>query len=254
MKKYFYLGNAFPKITLRAKPDISFEELKLMLEINLSKGDLDKVKILRQYIDITNLRLLWLNKDLDPHGNLNEHDLEDAILTKTELPEFVFDFLDRYESKEDRLKYFSFLMVNFFNMVIKKNKGFLNYYFDLERKIRLILTALRAKKIKRDISFELQFEDFQDDFVAYILAQKDLEGFEPPKEFQKIKNIYIKNIDDPKKMLIDLMEYKFNLIEEYSSDKNFSVDQILAFISLFMIVEDFNKLSDDVGREIVEKL
>ncbi|MFA6118662.1 MAG: DUF2764 family protein [Parachlamydiales bacterium] len=251
---YFYLGNAFPRLSLRAKPDISFEELKVMFEINLSKADLKKVKIFRTYIDITNLRLLWLGKEIDPHGNYNERELEDNILTKTNLPYFVFEFLDRYENKEDRLKYFSFLTVNFLNRVIKKNKGFLNFYFDFEKKSRLILTALRAKKLKRDISFELQFEDLTDDFVAYILSQKDSDNIEPPKEYLQIKNIYIKNINEPNKMLYELLEYKFNLIEEFSKDKPFTIDQILSYAALLMIAEDFNKLSIDEGKQIIEKL
>lgn len=254
MEKYFYLGNAFPKITLKTKPDISFEELKLMLEINLSKNDLKKTMKLREYIDITNLRLLWQGFEIDPHGNLNIHELEDAILTKSDLPEFVFDFLDRFENKTDRLKYFSFLLVNFFKSVITKNDNFFNFYFNLERNTRLVMTAFRAKKLKKDISFELQFEDFTDDLVAYIIAAKDQDTFEPPKEYNEIKNIYLKNINDPKKMLIDLLEYKFKVIEEFSSKRPFTIDEVLAYLTNFMITEDFNKLNEDVGKEIIEKL
>ena len=43
----------------------------------------------------------------------------------------------------------------------------------MEREIRLILVALRAKKFGRDLLLELQYEDSDTDFIAQMLAQKD---------------------------------------------------------------------------------
>ncbi|HEU63784.1 MAG: hypothetical protein KR126chlam4_00359 [Candidatus Anoxychlamydiales bacterium] len=252
--KYYYLAAALPTISLKAKPDITFEELKFMLKVNLSDSDLEKAKIFKIFIDVTNLRLLWLNKEIDPRGNLNTAELEDAILIKDFFDDFVFDFLDRYEKTEDRLKYFSFLVASFFNNIKSTQKDFLKFYFKFERELRLITTALRAKKLNRDILKELQFEDFTDDFVAYILAQKDQDSFEPPHEYHKVKKIYKKHINDPKKLHLDLLKYKFNQIEIFSEKKPFSIDQILSYAALLIIVEDFYKLSEEIGREKIENL
>jgi len=254
MGKYYYLACSLPKISLKIKPDIRSEELKFMLYMNLNKNDLKKVNLFKSFIDINNLKLLWLNQEIDTRGNLNTTQLEDVILTKDVLPDFVFEFLDKYEKKEDRLKYFSFLISNFFKKIICNSKGFINYYFKFEREIRLILCALRAKKLRRDIAYELQFEDFYDDLVAYILAQKDMEQFEAPKEYEKVVNIYKKNVNDPKKLHYDLLEYKFNKIEEYSDSKPFTFDQILSYAELLMIVEDFFKLNFEEGSKKVEKI
>lgn len=254
MKRYYYLACALPKITLKVKPDINFEEIKFMLYVNLNKADLNKFMLFRRFIDITNLRLLWLNQEIDSRGTLNVAQLEDVILIKDVFPDFVFDFLDKYERKEDRLKYFSFLISSFFKEIIFNSSGFLKFYFKFERDMRLIMTAIRAKKLKRDISYELQFEDLHDDLVAYILAQKDMDSFVPPKKYEKIKNIYKKNVSDPKKLHLALLEYKFNKIEMFSERRPFTIDQILAYTALLMIVEDFYKLNTEMGKEKIEKI
>ncbi len=252
--KYYYLATALPSISLKMKPEITFEELKFMFKVNLKESDLKKAEIFKKFIDITNLRLLWLNQEIDPRGNLNTAELEDAILVKDFFDDFVFDFLDRYEKTEDRLKYFSFLIASFFNEIKNTQKDFLKFYFNFERELRLVITALRAKKLNRDILKELQFEDFKDDFVAYIIAQKDQDSFEPPLEYQKIKKIYKKNINDPKNLYLELLEYKFQRIEMFSEKKPFSLDQILSYAALLIIVEDFYKLSEDIGREKIQNL
>jgi len=252
--KYYYLATALPTISLKAKPDISFEELKFMLQINLRGKDYQKVKLFKKFIDITNLRLLWLNKEIDPRGNLNSAELEDAILIKDFFDDYVFDFLDRYEKTEDRLKYFSFLIASYFNDVKDSQKGFLKFYFNFERKLRLISTALRAKKLNKDILKELQFEDPADEFVAYILAQKDQDSFEPPHEFRRVKKIYKKYLQDPRTLHLKLLEYKFNQIEIFSEQKPFSVEQILSYAALLILVEDYYKLNEDIGREKIKNL
>ena len=254
MQKYYYLATALPSISLKAKPDLSFEELSFMLKVNLSEKDLKKVILFRRFIDITNLRLLWLNKEIDPRGNLNTAQLEDVILIKDVFDDFVFDFLERYEKTEDRLKKFSFLVASFFNEVIFKETGFLQFYFKFEREQRLILTALRAKRLRLDISKELRFEDLSDDFVHYILAQKDADDFDVPSEYKKVKKIYKQNINNPSKMHRELLEYKFYEIEKFSEKKPFTIDQILAYLACLMIIEDFNKLNVDVGIEKLKKV
>jgi len=250
--KYYYLSAALPKISLKTKPDISFNELMNMLKINLVERDIKKVGLLRKFVDLNNLKLLWLDKEINPHGNLNTAQLEDEIIIREFLGESVFWYLEKYDNVEDRLNYFSFLIVNFFREVIL-NDGFLKFYFKLEREIRLILTALRAKKIKRDLLSELQFEDLKDDFVEYILAQIDADTFEPPKEYMPIKNIYKNNLNKPLNMHIELLKYKFDQIENFAEKKPFTIDQILSYTLILMIVEDFFALNLQEGQKIVEE-
>ncbi len=81
-------------------PEITFEELIARLEINLSKEDLEKTNVLRRFVDINNIRALLMEEAIDPRGNLNEKELDEALLVHAVLPDYVFDFLDQFE-KDD---------------------------------------------------------------------------------------------------------------------------------------------------------
>ena len=94
--KYYFLLCALPKLSLDAKPDISFDELLTFFTLNLSGHDYSKVMRLRSYIDVRNLRYLWQGKPIEGRGSLSEKELEEAVLVRDSLPLYVFDFLDKY--------------------------------------------------------------------------------------------------------------------------------------------------------------
>jgi len=180
MASYYYLITALPPISLGKKPEISFKELMDMLVLNLTRRDLHLVEILLRPIDLYNIHALWLGFPLDDRGNYKAKELEEALLIRDLLPPYVVDYLERYESTADRLRYFSSLYVSLFRDEQLELKGFLLKYFQFEREMRLVLTALRSKKTGRDLVRELQFEDPFEPFVAEILAQKDAADYTPP--------------------------------------------------------------------------
>ncbi len=102
-------------------------------------------------------------------------------------PPFLTDFLQKYDTLQDRLKYFSALVVGYFRYEIPRAHGFLKRYLQMERELRLLFVGFRAKALGRDLFTELQFEDPSDDFVAQILAQKDSKEFEPPQSYADLK-------------------------------------------------------------------
>jgi hypothetical protein len=81
-----------------------------------------------------------------------------------------------------------------------------------------------------------------------------MEAFEPPFEYTKLKKIYKQHIGDPKAMHLKLLEYKFNKVSIFLEKKPFTIDQVLAYAALLLLVEDFNKLNKELGQEKIEKL
>lgn len=190
MANYYFLITALPPLTLGVKPEISFKEAKEMLALNLTPSDAHEVKRLLRPIDLYNIRALWLGLPLDERGNFEAKNLEEELLVQESLPPYLIDFLERYEATQDRLRYFSSLFVSFYRDELPKLKGFNLKYYKFERELRLVLTALRAKRQGRDIVRELQFEDPTDPFVADILAQKDAPEYTPPMEFEELKTLF----------------------------------------------------------------
>ncbi len=251
---YYFLAPSLPPLELGHIPDITSEELFARFKMNLTKEDMEKAQVLRRFTDINNIRALALEEPIDNRGNLNEKELDEALLTHDIFPLYVFDFLDKYETPFQRLKYFSELLSRFFIEETDSNEGFLKRYLTFEREWRLVLAALRAKQRKKEILKELQFEDFKDPIVAQILAQKDEKDYEPPLEYADLKQIYLSCGEDPWQQYKSVQTWRFNKIEELVEHPSFSIDWILAYVAKLMIVEQWNELDEEKGLMILDTI
>jgi len=252
MSRYYYLATSLPPIEFPNLPDTSFIALKEGLRLNLSDSDFKKVAALQLFTDISNIRPLLLEEEIDSRGNLSEKELDEALLIKDFLPDYVFDFLDKYDSLSDKLRHFSELISMFFQHELAEQSGFLKNYFSFEKEWRLVVLALRAKSSGRDVTKELQFEDFSDPLVSSILAQKDSEQFEPPLEYKDLKDKFLSCGKDPWQQHKMLAEYRFQKIEEIMTNSQFSIDYILAYMAQLMIVEYWNELDEQRGMVILD--
>jgi hypothetical protein len=252
MRNYYFVVPSLPPLSLHERPEMTLKELMARLEINLSKQDLEKTIVLRRFVDIYNIRALLMEEPVDPRGNLNEKELDEALLVHAVLPDYVFDFLDQFEKVTDKIRNFHGLLARFFNEEIPKQKGFLRHYLIFEREWRLVLLAIRAKQLNRDIAKELQFEDPTDPLVAHILAQKDSEIYEPPPEYAELKELIASCEADPWAEHKAFAEYRFRKIAELAESRLFTIDQILCYMAQLMIVESLFELDVERGNMVVE--
>ncbi len=246
MASYYFLIAAFPPLVLGVKPELSFKEVKGMLRLNLSAADFRKVEQLLRPIDFYNIRAFWLGLPLDDRGNFDAKELEEALLVQDPFPPYLVDFLDRYENTQDRLRYFSSLYASLYHEEVE---GFLKKYYQFERGMRLILTALRAKETGKDIVRELQFEDPTDPLVAQVLAQKDGADYTPPRDFEDLKTLFMDNNSDPQKLNRAIMQYEFNQIEDMEEAYDFGIDRVLAYLARLMIAESIAEFDQTKGLE-----
>lgn len=252
MRNYYFVVPSLPPLSLRDLPEITFHELMVRLETSLSKSDLAKIKVLRTFVDICNIRSLLMEEPVDPRGNLTEKELDEALLVQAGLPEYVFDFLSQFEKTADKIRNFSGLFALFFNEEIPKHSGFLKDYFTFERESRLVLLGLRAKQLGRDVAKELQFEDPTDPLVAQILAQRDSDRYDPPFEFNDLKELVSSSYADPWLQQAAFVEYKFQKISEITRPAPFSMEQVLSYTAQLMLVEDKNELDAERGKMILD--
>jgi hypothetical protein len=255
MNRYYVLL-ALPPLALGVKPEISFAELEDTLLLNLTPQELKKVSSLFEMIDLYNIKAFWLQELMDEKGNLQGKNLEEALLTKEDLPFYVVDYLEKYESEEDLINHFPELMAAFYREKAEHETGFLKEFFSFERKLKLLSGAIRAKELKRDIAKELQYEDPMDETVAFILAQKDASDFFLPAEFEKLKIVFVENSRDPEKLNHALLQYRFEKIEELEEKiPPFSLDQVLAYVAKFLIVQSFLEEGKwEKGRRALDEL
>lgn len=252
-KNYYFVATALMPLQFGMPPEMNFDEFINLLKINLSPEDYAKAEVIRRYFDIENIRAFWKGEGLDPNGNFDELELEEALLSGDGFPEYVYDFIATYDSKEQRLNHFSSLLVSFFNNEIKQAEGLLRDFLEFERAYRLILIGFRAKKLGKDLATELQFENPEDDLVAQILAQKDAKSFVAPDGFQDLQVIFEVNQNDPMNLHLALSEYRYKKYEEMAGVELFTIDRILGYMARLIIAEKLKELDKNKGLEIAEK-
>ena len=59
MNNYYFVAPSLPALMLTEKPDISFQDLMRRLELNLSRQDMEEVRLLRLEADLNNIRALY---------------------------------------------------------------------------------------------------------------------------------------------------------------------------------------------------
>lgn len=256
MTNYYYLAISLPQLRIGTPPEMGFHEFITLLKENLSHSDLLKTHQIRWYYDIQNMRALWNHEPLDYWGTLNENELEEVLLNREGggLPSYVFDFLNQYETTEERKKYFPLLLITFFNEESKHSSGFLKEYNRFERNLRLIIAAYRARQLGRNLAQEMQFEDPEDKIVAQLLAQSDAKEFAPPEGFEDLKPLLEKYYGDPLELNKALSEYRFDKIETMLNFDVFSIDRILGYLIQYMMVDKWTHFNKQQGKEILDQM
>lgn len=254
MNRYYFLVPSLPPLRFPQKPDIDWQDFLSRLQVNLSARAMKQPQRLRRFVDVCNIRALFLGEPLDPTGNLTEKELDEALLVRADLPVYVFDFLDQYGTREEQLMHFPGLLALFFLKESEEASGFLKRYFAFERAWRLVGAALRAKQVGRSFIREFQFEDPKDPFVAHILAQKDAAQYDPPEEYREIKEVLVACKGDPWMEERYFTEYRLRQIDELLGMEQFSLDAVLGYMAKLMLIEAYFALEEEKGRWIIERM
>jgi hypothetical protein len=255
MAKYYFVGTVLSPLSFDEPPELSFAQLDLLLRDNLTRQDYEKTLGVRRLFDILNLRSLWLEEALDPRGVLTEIELEEALANRIGLPDYLYEFMDAYQTPADRLRHYPFLLAKFFQNVKGLRDPLLRDYLNFERELRLVLTGFRAKKLGRDLSVELQYEDPEEEIIAQLLAQKDAKVYEPPEKYHELKALFEERGDHPLALQKAIDSYRFETIENLVDQADvFSIERILAYLAQFILIEKWFKLDKAKGIEIVDTL
>ncbi|MEL7431185.1 MAG: DUF2764 family protein [Chlamydiota bacterium] len=248
---YYFLTTAFPEVHTKSLPEMSFQELSDLLLESLSEKDQEAYRDFLLYIDLKNIKAFLLGKPLDPRGFLSQKELREALLRREGLPDYLFEFFDRFEGKKEQVLRYASVYAQFFS---ENRTGFLGKYFGFVRSMRLVLTALRAQRWHRNLDEELQFEPIDSSLPAYILAQKGAKDFEPPEEFADLKTLFVAHEEAPMDFEKKLLEYQIKKIEELEEGRLFQIDQVLAFAAKLLLVESWHNLDQEKGKAALDQL
>lgn len=246
-KEYYFLATLLPSLEIGQTPEISIESYNDLLEKNLTEPDLEKIKRLRLYFDLENIRLFWSGKPVTVYGNLDKNALEEALLSGQGLPGYVYNFMDSY-AENKRVSHFGQLFAQYFQD--QKDSKFQKD----ARNIRLVLAALRCKKFGRPLLPELQYEDLEDDLTEFLLAQKDGKTIELTSDYVELKTIYESLSDLPLELHRAILSYRFRKIEEVIGLQIFTIDRLLGYYMQLVFADQWILLNKEKGTEIINTI
>jgi Protein of unknown function (DUF2764) len=254
MSKYYIYG-ALPPLEFGVKPEISSRELGELFLLNLSSTEAKNVQVLKLWIDISNIYSLLNKGAFDVRGNYSKSTIKSLIANSEELPSYVLDFFQEYESEEDRKKYFPRLMARYFSEEKGVNCNSTREFLDFEHDMRVLFAGFRAKNGEADLAFELQFEDMSDPIVLFVLMQAGKGGgFQFPAEYEVLEKILDDAKGSPSKIYESLAAYRFQFYIKYYTNFLFSLDGILAYMCALWILEDFFALKQEIGESFLSKI
>lgn len=251
----FFITGYLPPLEFNVKPSINLKELTELLEMNLPRSSLEKLKVLKLWIDLSNLEKMILGGSLDTRGNYTKEALVSFLQSEEELPEYVFTFFSAFESLEERKRFFPKLLTTYFREEEKKAKGFLKKFLKFEHEYHIIMMGIRAKRFKKDAEKELIFEDHDNPFVRYVLQQRGSPGkFIFPFEYLDLEKLIEGAGPNPTKQYLALGQYRFDYYDQGLEGKPFSLETILAYFMKLWILEDLFTLNQEKGETLLENL
>ncbi|HXF29662.1 MAG TPA: DUF2764 family protein [Chlamydiales bacterium] len=259
MAKYYFITTLLPQLKIGAPTEIDFRELDHLLRQNLTPHDFANVTLLRRLVDLENVRLMWQGKYVDGEliesgGNFDEKELEEILLHHEKLPDYLSQYMESYEEKSQRIAHFPELLRDFFRVERKKAIGFTEKFLTFEWQWRLVMTALRAFDLGRNLEQEFRFEDPEEPFIQYILEQKTSPSFDPPDAFKPLKTIFETKKSNPLELNLMLSEWRFEKIDEMVGWHTFDIDRVLGFVVQFDICERWLRLDKKKGLQVVDRV
>lgn len=250
---FYYLASSLTPLEFGDLPECGFLDLLDKFTMSLSQSEGKSFRVLRLYYDLENIKKILLNSsaplDFDIRANLGKKELLEALEHRTFFDEYVFDFFDAYSSSKDRLEHFSKLVSDYFKYEAEKTTGFLQSYLLFERDYRLILSAFRAKKLKRNMESVFAFESDKDPIIETILNQRDSPYFEAPAGYEELQEMLVSSKDKPLYQYRHLAEYRFNTVRSMVHDKPFTLDYLMSYAVRVSILEDLANLNEIKGNE-----
>jgi hypothetical protein len=250
MSRYYFFDTLLPPLIIGRPVEMGWPEFSDLAQQNLMPGDLHRLRELRLWYDLQNLRPLWLEQPLQPYGNYSQEGLETALATDALCSPLVEDFMAAHKDVKERVRYLPQLLTSYLERLSGQHRGFLKWLGGFERHLRLLLVALRARGQGMDLLQAFYFQDPRDPFVAFLIAQRGSEFLVPPLGFEEVGKLWESFHEEPLQIAEGLLRFKVGAIEEAFRDKRFTIDHVLGYAQRLILIEQL-ELGDPTKAQLV---
>jgi hypothetical protein len=256
-RNYYYLVAGFPDIVLdQKKIPFSLAELKQELKYHLHPDDYRLVEYLFLEYDNINFLNILQKKEAEfiPMGNYDQSFFIEEIKEPENLPVYMKKFLTDYREESPvnpNLSLENQLTWLYYDFMIEQKNEFLSQWFTSLRDIKNIFTIYNARKFGIDIETQM-IGDYELTEAAKRTTSKDFGMANELPYIDQIIGIHENTDIVEQEMSFDLL--KWNYLDNLNTFNYFSIEQILAFVIKFIMVERWTKLETEHSKEIFKKM
>jgi len=256
-RNYYYLVAGFPDIVLdQKKIPFSLAELKQELKYHLHADDYRLVEYLFLEYDNINFLNILQKKEAEfiPMGNYDQSFFIEEIKEPENLPVYMKKFLTNYREENPfnpNLSLENQLTWLYYDFMIEQKNEFLSQWFTSLRDIKNIFTIYNARKFGIDIENQM-IGNYELTEAAKRTTSKDFGMANELPYIDQIIGIHENTDIVEQEMSFDLL--KWNYLDSLNTFNYFSIEQILAFVIKFIMVERWTKLETEHSNEIFKKM
>lgn len=256
-RNYYYLVAGFPDIVLdQKKVPFSLAELKQELKYHLHRDDFRLVEYLfLEYDNINFLNLLQKKEtEFNTLGNYDENFFIDEIKDPEKMPEYMKKFLASWQEENPihpKLSPENQLTWLYYDFMISQKNEFLRDWYTSLRDVKNIFAVYNSRKFGIDIESQM-IGDYELTDAAKKTAAKDFGMANELPYIDQIIGIHENPDIVEQELTFDLM--KWNYLDKLNTFNYFTIEQILAFVIKFMMVERWTRLDADISKEFFKKM
>jgi hypothetical protein len=256
-RNYYYLVAGFPDIVLdQKKIPFSIAELKQELKYHLHPDDFRLVEYLFLEYDNINFLNLLQKKEAEfiPLGNFDENFFIDEIKEPEKMPDYMKKFLAAYQEENPahpKLSLENQLAWLYYDFMISQKNEFLKEWFTSLRDVKNIFAVYNSRKFGIDIETQM-IGDYELTEAAKRTAAKDFGMANELPHIDQIIGIHENPDIVEQELTFDLM--KWNYLDRLNTFNYFTIEQILAFVIKFMMVERWTKLDAEQSKVLFKKM
>ena len=243
--RYYYLIATLPEISPGNLPkDLNIPELIELIRDNLEDNDKEQLNYLLYMNDNANLinHLCQRKKGFSifPAASPSYYELkelQELVRSRFELPDYMADFLVRFEDQASTLSIQSLeesLWFNFYKEINEKCTGFIKEFYAFDRMLRSIVSHSNSKL-----------------FPEQNLTSQLTKGFsiQGNTEYEEIDN-HIDELNDgleskqPKFIQITMDKIRWEFADRYQPTEFFSNTRVFAYFLQLMMLEKWIRLRE----------
>lgn len=244
-RNYYYLVAGFPEmVPEQKKMPFSADELKRELQNHLHPDDYKLVSYLFLQYDNTNLVNLLLKngKEFIPLGNFTEAFLTEELKEPEKLPGYMKAFLENYRNETPinaKLSPENQLTWHYFDFMLDQKNSFVQKWFWFLRDVNNIFAVYNAQKYGFDVESQM-IGNYELTEVAKRSTSKDFGLANDYPYIEEIAEIYAETNILDQEIAIDRLKWEY--LDELNTFNGFTIEQVLALVIKFMIIERWSRL------------